>query len=328
MPLKISIKGGGNMNRFLSALIAWAVLVLPCGAQEKVMISIATGPTGGVYYPMGGGMANILTQNVPGLVATAESTAGSVANLEFIHTGKADVALSMADASWDAYKGLEKFKGNPVDVKALMVLYPNRMHVVSMEGLGINKIADLKGRRVSTGAPRSANELMAARVLEAAGVKNIQRERLTPQESANALKDRKIDAFFWVGGIPTASVTDFAATPGVRIKLVDHGDVVDAMNKKFGPLYVRDTIPAKTYPGQEVPNQCATVWNVLVASAKLPDQVAYNIVKTMFEKKEDMVRVHKEAENFNFKHQTSAAAVVPFHPGAAKYFAEKGHKLK
>jgi TRAP transporter TAXI family solute receptor len=316
------------MNKFFLALIASAAFVLPCSAQEKVMISIATGPTGGVYYPMGGGMANILTKNVPGLVATAESTAGSVANLEFISTGKADVAFSMADASWDAYKGLEKFKGKPVEVKALMVLYPNRMHVVSMEGVGINKIADLKGRRVSTGAPRSATELMAARVLEAAGVKNIQRERLTPQESANALKDRKIDAFFWVGGIPTASITDFAATPGVRIKLVDHADVVDAMNKKFGPLYVRDTIPAKTYPGQEVPNQCATVWNVLVASAKLPDQVAYNIVKTMFEKKEDMVRVHKEAENFDFKNQTNAAAVVPFHPGAAKYFAEKGHKLK
>jgi TRAP transporter TAXI family solute receptor len=309
-------------------LIACATMVLPASAQEKVMISIATGPTGGVYYPMGGGMANILTKNVPGLVATAESTAGSVANLEFIQTGKADVAFSMADAGWDAYKGLEKFKGKPVDVKALMVLYPNRMHVVSMEGLGISKIADLKGRRVSTGAPRSATELMAARVLEAAGVKDIQRERLTPQESANALKDRKIDAFFWVGGIPTASITDFGATPGVRIKLVDHADVVDPMNKKFGPLYIRDTIPAKSYPGQEVTNQCATVWNVLVASAKLPDHVAYNIVKTMFEKKEDMVRVHKEAENFDFKNQTNAAAVIPYHPGAAKYFAEKGLKLK
>ena len=316
------------MNRFLLGLIAWAIMVLPSSAQEKVMISIATGPTGGVYYPMGGGMANILTKNVPGLLATAESTAGSVANLEFIQTGKADVALSMADASWDAYKGLEKFKDKPVGVRALMVLYPNRMHVVSMEGLGINKVADLKGRRVSTGAPRSATELMAARVLEAAGVKDVQRERLTPQESANALKDRKIDAFFWVGGIPTASITDFAASPGVRIKLVDHADVVEPMNKKFGPLYIRDTIPAKSYPGQEVTNQCATVWNVLVASAKLPDQLAYNIVKTMFEKKEDMVRVHKEAENFDFKNQTNVAAVIPYHPGAAKYFAEKGHKLK
>jgi uncharacterized protein len=319
------------MNRFLLGLIGCAIMVLPSNAQEKVMISIATGPTGGVYYPLGGGMANILTKSVPGLTATAESTAGSVANLEFIQTGKADVALSMADASWDAYKGQEKFKDKPVGVRALMVLYPNRMHVVSMEGLGINKIADLKGRRVSTGAPRSATEVMAFRVLEGAGLnpaKDVQRERLTPQESANALKDRKIDAFFWVGGIPTASITDFAASPGVRIKLVDHADVVEPMNKKFGPLYIRDVIPAKSYPGQEAGNQCATVWNVLVASAKLPDHVAYNIVKTMFEKKQDMVQVHKEAENFDFKNQTNAAAVIPYHPGAAKYFAEKGHKLK
>jgi uncharacterized protein len=319
------------MNKFLLALIACATMVVPSSAQEKAMISIATGPTGGVYYPLGGGMANILTKNVPGLTATAESTAGSVANLEFIQTGKADVALSMADASWDAHKGQEKFKGKPVEVRALMVLYPNRMHVVSMEGLGINKVADLKGRRVSTGAPRSATEVMAFRVLEGAGLnpaKDVQRERLTPQESANALKDRKIDAFFWVGGIPTASITDFAASPGVRIKLVDHADVVEPMNKKFGPLYIRDVIPAKSYPGQEAANQCATVWNVLVASAKLPDHLAYNIVKTMFEKKEDMVRVHKEAENFDLKHQTNVAAVIPYHPGAAKYFAEKGHKLK
>jgi TRAP transporter TAXI family solute receptor len=320
------------MRKFhLVMAAACAALAMPVAAQNKIMISIATGPTGGVYYPMGGGMANILTKTIPGLVATAESTAGSVANLEFIHTGKADVALSMADAGWDAYKGQEKFKGRAVGVRALMVLYPNRMHVVSMEGLGINRIADLKGRRVSTGAPRSATELMAFRVLEAAGLnpeKDVQRERLTPQESANALKDRKIDAFFWVGGIPTASVTDFAASPGVRIKLVDHAEVVEPMNKKFGPLYVRDVIPAKSYPGQAATNHVATVWNVLVASATLPDQVAYDIVKTMFEKKEDMVRVHKEAENFDFKHQTLTAAVIPYHPGAAKYFAEKGHKLR
>ncbi|HEV8340966.1 MAG TPA: TAXI family TRAP transporter solute-binding subunit [Candidatus Binatia bacterium] len=319
------------MGNFLLGLIAICAFALPAAAQEKITISIATGPTGGVYYPMGGGMANLLTKSVPGLVATAESTAGSVANLEFIHTGKADVALSMADASWDAYKGQDKFKERPVGVRALMVLYPNRMHVVSMEGLGINKVADLKGRRVSTGAPRSATEVMAFRVLEAAGLnpeKDVRRERLTPQESANALKDRKIDAFFWVGGIPTSSVTDFAASPGVKIKLVDHADVVEAMNKKFGPLYVRDVIPAKSYPGQDAANQVATVWNVLVASAKLPDQVAYNIVKTMFEKKEDMVRVHKESESFDFKNQTNAAAVIPYHPGAARYFAEKGIQLK
>jgi TRAP transporter TAXI family solute receptor len=204
------------------------------------------------------------------------------------------------------------------------------MHVVTVEGTGINKFTDLNGKRVSTGAVNSATEVMATRLLDAYGMtpKNFTQERLDPGKSADAIKDRKLDAFFWVGGVPTSSVTDLAATPGMKIKLIDHADGVDAMVKKYGPLYVKDVIPAKSYQGQDAPNQIATVWNVLIADAKLPDQVAYNIVKTMFERKEDMIRVHAEARNFDLKYQTNAAAVIPFHPGAVKYFAEKGLKLK
>jgi len=319
------------MRKLMLALIASAAVLPPAVAQQKITLSIATGPTGGVYYPMGGGMANILSKTVPGLSATAESTAGSIANLEFLLTKKAEVALSMADASWDAYKGQEKFKGRPVPVRGLMVLYPNRFHIVTLEGLGINKVADLKGRRVSTGPPRSGTEVKANRVLEAAGLnpdKDIIRERLTVQESGNSLKDRKIDAFFWSGGIPTASVTDLAASPGVKIKFLDHAELAEVLNKKFGPLYVRDVIPGKSYPGQDKDAQVTTIWNILVTGADTPDEVAYNIVKTMFDKKEDMVRVHKESENFDLKHQTNAAIVIPFHPGAVKYFREQGLNVK
>jgi len=319
------------MRTLLLALIACAAAALPAAAQQKITISIATGPTGGVYYPMGGGMANILSKSVPGLSVTAEATAGSIANLDFLLTKKAEVALSMADASWDAYKGEDKFKGRPVPVRGLMVLYPNRFHIVTLEGLGINKVADLKGRRVSTGPPRSGTEVKANRVLEAAGLnpdKDITRERLTVQESGNALKDRKIDAFFWSGGIPTAAVTDLGASPGVKIKFIDHDDLVEVLNKRYGPLYVKDVIPAKSYPGQDKDAHVATIWNILVTSADTPDEVAYNIVKTMFDKKEDMVRVHKESENFDFKHQTNGAIVIPFHPGAVKYFREQGLNVK
>jgi TRAP transporter TAXI family solute receptor len=319
------------MRKFLLGLVACVAVALPAIAQQKITLSIATGPTGGVYYPMGGGMANILTKYVPGLNATAESTAGSIANLEFILTKKAEVALSMADASWDAYKGQEKFKGRPVPVRGLMVLYPNRFHIVTLDGLGINKVSDLKGRRVSTGPPRSGTEVKANRVLEAAGLnpdKDITRERLTVQESGNALKDRKIDAFFWSGGIPTAAVTDLAASPGVKIKFIEHDDLVAVLNKKYGPLYVKDVIPGKSYPGQDADAKVSTIWNILVTGADTPDEVAYNIVKTMFERKEDMVRVHKESQNFDFKYQTNAAIVIPFHPGAVKYFREKGLNVK
>jgi TRAP transporter TAXI family solute receptor len=253
-----------------------------------------------------------------------------MANLLLIQQRRADVALSMADAGWDAFKGQGKFQDRQVQVRALMVLYPNRMHVVTVEGTGINKIADLKGKRVSTGAPNSATQIMAYRVLEAYGIdpeKDIIRERLDPGKSAEAIKDKKLDAFFWVGGLPTSAVTDLGATPGIKLKLVDHSEALDPMVKKYGPLYVKDTIPAKTYPGQETTTQIVTVWNVLVADANMSDQLAYDIVKTLFDRKEDVVRVHAEAKNFDLKYQSDGAAVIPYHPGAKKYFAEKGVKL-
>jgi TRAP transporter TAXI family solute receptor len=319
------------MRRILTriALIAGALCALPAIAQTK-NIFVATGPTTGVYYPIGGAIADVLTKNLPNLNATAGSTDGSMANLLLIQQRRADVALSMADAGWDAFKGQDKFQGRQVPVRALMVLYPNRMHVVTVEGTGINKIADLKGKRVSTGAPNSATQIMAFRVLEAHGInpeKDIIRERLDPGKSAEAIKDKKLDAFFWVGGLPTAAVTDLGATPGIKLKLVDHSEALDPMVKKYGPLYVKDTIPAKTYPGQETTSQIVTVWNVLVADANMSDQLAYDIVKTLFDRKEDIVRVHAEAKNFDLKNQSAGAAVIPYHPGAMKYFAEKGVKL-
>jgi TRAP transporter TAXI family solute receptor len=306
-----------------------AIHALATHAQTQ-NIFVATGPTTGVYYPLGGGIADVLTKNVPGLNATAGSTDGSMANLLLIQQRRANLGLSMADAGWDAFKGQGKFENRKVDVRALMVLYPNRMHVVTVEGTGINKISDLKGKRVSTGAPNSATQIMAYRVLEAYGIdpeKDIIRERLDPGKSAEAIKDKKLDAFFWVGGLPTPAVTDLGATPGVKLKLVDHSDAFDAMVKKYGPLYVKDTIPAKTYPGQETPSQIVTVWNVLVADTNMNDQLAYDIVKTLFDRKEDLVRVHAEAKNFDLKNQSAGAAVIPYHPGAKKYFAEKGIKL-
>jgi TRAP transporter TAXI family solute receptor len=317
------------MRRILvgGAFALLTLLAFAAHAQPKSNIFVATGPTTGVYYPIGGGVAEVLTKYIPGLNATAGATDGSMANLLLIGQGRADVGFTMADAGWDAFKGQEKFKDKQVQVRALMVLYPNRMHIVTVEGTGINKVADLKGKRVSTGAPNSATQIMAYRVLEAYGInpeKDIVRERLDPGKSADAIKDKKLDAFFWVGGLPTPAVTDLGATPGLKLKLIDHSEALEPMLKKYGPLYVKDTIPAKTYPGQDAANQIVTVWNVLVADQKMPDQLAYDIVKTLFDHKDDLVRIHAEAKNFELKNQTASAAVIPYHPGAKKYFAEKG----
>jgi len=313
----------------LSAVTAAAVLFGVAHAQQKT-ISIGTGGTGGVYYPLGGGLANVLTKSIPGLQATAEVTGGSVDNLKLLGAGRSEVGFSMADAALDAEKGQDKFKGNPVPVRTLMILYPNQMHVVTIEGTGIEKMADLKGKRVSTGSGGSATEVMAFRVIEAAGLdkdKDMKRERLGVAESVNALKDRKIDAFFWVGGLPTAAVTDLGATPGVKIKLVDHADLAPKMNAKYGNLYAGSSIKAGTYPGQTADNKNTVVWNILVANANMSDQMAYDIVKTIVDKRDDLIAVHKEAKNFTVDNQVKDYSPIPWHPGAVKYFKEKGAKM-
>ncbi len=313
----------------VGAAAAVALLLGVAQAQEKA-ISIGTGGTGGVYYPMGGGLANVLTKALPGVQATAEVTGGSVDNLKLLGAGRSELGFSMVDAALDAVNGTGKFSGAKIPVRTLMVLYPNQMHVVSIEGTGVNKLSDLKGKRVSTGSGGSATEVMAFRVIEAAGLnkdKDMTRERLGVAESVNALKDRKIDAFFWVGGLPTAAVTDLGATPGVKIKLVDHAEVADAMNKKYGNLYAGSAIKAGTYPGQTTDNKNTVVWNILVANEKMPDEMAYNIVKTIIDKKADLVAVHGEAKNFTVENQVKDYSPIPWHPGAAKYFKEKGAKM-
>src|SRR6188768_1145899 len=294
---------------------------------EQINLSIATGGTGGVYYPLGGGMAAVLSKYVPGTQATAEVTGGSVANLQLIGTGKPYLAMTMVDAGIDALKGQDKFTGKPVPVRTLMVMYPNRMHVVTIEGTGITKMSDLKGKRVSTGSGGSATEVMAFRVIEAAGLdkdKDMKRERLGVAESVNAIKDRKIDAFFWVGGIPTAAVTDLAASPGMKMKLIDHSETAEKMNAKYGKLYTAAKIPAGSYPGQDKDNAITEVWNLIVTGGKMSDDDAYAIVKTLVEKKEDIVAVHKEALSFSIDNQVQDRSPIPFHPGALKYFKEKG----
>jgi TRAP transporter TAXI family solute receptor len=319
--------------RFRTALAALAAVALaaslPALAQQGSRISITTGGTGGVYYPLGGGMANVLSKYVPGLQATAEVTGGSIDNLKLIGSGKAEVGFSMVDAAWEAAQGLDKFKDGKVSARTLMVLYPNRMQVVTVDGTGIAKLSDLKGRRVSTGAPGSGVEVMAMRVLEAIGIdpkKDIKQERLGAAESVNAIKDRKIDAFFWVGGVPTAAITDLAATPGTKVKLINHSEALDAMNKKYGPLYVKGIIPSTAYQGMDTPVENIDVWNILVTSDKMSDKMAYDIVKTLMEKKPELVAVHKEAENIDLKYQ-KVGSPIPYHPGAKKYFEENGIKF-
>jgi TRAP transporter TAXI family solute receptor len=314
------------------AVAAAAMAATAATAQQSKQLSIATGGTGGVYYPLGGGFGNILGKEIPGVTATAQVTGGSVANLQLIGSGKADIAFSQVDAAWDAINGTDKFTSTgKLPIRALVVMYPNHMHVVSVDGTGITKVEDMKGKRVSTGSPGSATEVYALRVIEAAGLdpeKDMRRERLGVAESVNALKDRKIEAFFWVGGLPTAAVTDLASTPNTKIKVIDIAQYTKKMNAKYGPLYAEATIPASTYKGMEADAKNNSVWNIMAVNASMDEKLAYDLTRIMLEKRQDLALVHKEALNIKPDWQTSSRAGIPWHPGALKYFKEKGMKVE
>jgi TRAP transporter TAXI family solute receptor len=312
------------MKRLLYMLLAGCALIGAAEAQQT-RLSISTGGTGGVWYPMGGAMANVLSKTLPNTSVTAEVTGGSVDNLKLIATGRSDIGFSMVDTAWEAATGGGKFK-DKVPMRTLAVVHPLVMHVVTVEGRGIEKMSDLRGKRISTGPPGSGTEVMAIRILEAYGIstKDIRQERLSVAEAANAIKDRKIDAFLHAAGVPLPAVTDVSATPGIRVKLIDHADSVEAMAKKYGPIYARGRIPSKTYAAQEREVLTANVWGVLYVNENMSDKLAYDIVKTLFEKQSDLVLAHRESANMTFDNQTIGASPVAWHPGALRFFNEKG----
>ena len=292
----------------------WAV------AQTMIRLSIATGGTGGVYYPYGGGMAAVLSKHLPGVEATAEVTAASVDNCKLVAAQKADLGFVMGDTAHDAYIGAGKFK-EKLPLRNLAVLYSNFMHIVALDGKGINTVADLKGKKVSTGAPGSGTEVKGLRVLEAYGInpdKDITRDRLGASESAAALKDRKLDAYIWDGGLPTASILDLAATPGIKIKLLGHEEAVAKMVAKYGPVYFKGKIPKNTYPGIATDTPVAAVANALLCHEKMDPTLAYNILKTFFAHKPELVAVHKEATHLDVGRCRRG---VPHSP------ASRGHKI-
>lgn len=313
----------------LPVLLLVAILVVSgCAAPAPTKkISIASGPTGGVYYPYSGGIAKVISKYVPNTEATAESTAASVDNCKLLKAGKADLALVMADVGYDALQGRDKFaEEGKIPLRTLAVLYGNYMHIVASEASGIKSVPDLKGKRVSTGAAGSGTEVKCTRVLEAYGIdpdKDFTRERLDPAKSADAMKDRKLDAFCWDGGLPTSSIMDLAATPGMKILLLDHEEAIKKMNDKYGPLYYKLVIPKGTYTGLDKDVPVAGVANILVSTDKLDETLAYNILKALFEHKDELVAVHREAEKLTLEGAVTGSP-IPYHPGAIKFYKEKG----
>lgn len=302
----------------------FCVLFAAACSSQQAFLSIATGGTGGVYYPYGGGLAKIISENIPGVQANAEVTGASVDNLKLLQQGRADLAFTLADTLAEAVKGTGPFASTgAVPARTIAILYQNFTHIVVLEESGIGGVADLRGRNVSVGSPGSGTELIATRVLEAAGLdaqRDIRRQALGVAESVNALKDGKLDAFFWSGGLPTPAVQDLAGTSGIRIRLLPNAEFAAALSKKYGPgLYGEAMVPARSYRGVTGPVPVITVGNLLVAPASMPEPLAHDITKLMFDEQRQLIAIHPEA-----RHLAPAGgpgdSPAPFHPGAIRYY--------
>jgi TRAP transporter TAXI family solute receptor len=290
-------------------------------------LSIATGNTGGVYYPYGGGLARIISHSLPRVDVTAEVTAASVDNLKLIQQGKADIAFTFGDTLDDALRGRAAFTRSPVRARTLANLYPSYTQIATLESENINRVIDLRGKVVSIGSPGSGTEVMAVRLLKAAGLdvkRDLHPQGLSVNASVDALKDGKIDAFFWTGGIPTASLLDLTSTMGLRPKLLPNDDLLPALQAAYGPsLYFRRVVPRGTYPGLTLDVGVVAVANLLVVDERMSDDIAYDLTRVLFEKQSDLAAVHPEGAKLTLETAIEGSP-APYHPGAIRYYRERG----
>lgn len=287
-------------------------------------LTIATGGTGGVYYVLGGGLATVIGDSVPGYSATAQETNASVDNMQLIANGGADIAFSLADTAADAVEGREAFEGAPVDACALGLLYDNYTQLVASANSGVASVEDLRGKVVSLGSPGSGTEVIALRILEVAGLDpdaDIERQQLGIDDTVAALRDGTIDAGFWSGGLPTGALTDYASSG--EMVIVPTGDSVGGLAEAYGEFYTAGEIPADSYDGQTEAVSTVVVPNVLVVSSDTPEDLQRQLTAALFDNKDGLAEVHPEANNLD----PATAGDVTFMdvcPGSQTYFDEQG----
>ena len=316
-------------NPRLSAAIVAVALGFAAPAAAQMQLSIATGGTGGVYYPMGGGLAEIINNHIDGYSATAEVTGASVENMGLIATGDADLAIALADTVAQAYTGTGRFEGQQLSmVRGIASMYANMVQIVALEGSGVTTLADLRGRRVSVGAPGSGTEVNAEQILSANGLSydDIEEQRLNFNETADALANGDIDAGFWSVGAPTSSILNLATTQSIHMIALSPEEMTAAIGAN--PIFARTTLPGGVYAGVDEAVPVVGVPNVLVVSAEMDDDLAYAITKARGELDPNTIiaelqAVHPAANQTTVEF-TLDATPVPLHPGAIRYFEEIG----
>jgi TRAP transporter TAXI family solute receptor len=314
------------LERVTVVAVAGAVAATLAVAQDNKFFRIGTGGTAGTYYPIGGMIANAIS-NPPNLVATAVASNGSVANINGIQSGTLESGFTQSDVAYWAYTGTGVYEGKPkvADLRLIANLYPETIHLVARKGANIKSVADLKGKRVSLDEPGSGTLVDARIILGAYGIteKDIKPEYLKPNQAGDKMRDGSLDAFFFVGGYPTSAISELASAGGGIDLVPVTGPEVDKMLKQYA-FFAPDTIPANTYKGVGEVKTIA-VGAQWVTSAKLPEALIYEITKAMWN---DSTRKLLDAGHAKGRAITKASATagagIPFHPGAEKFYKEAG----
>jgi TRAP transporter TAXI family solute receptor len=307
----------------LTAMIAAATLALPAAAQADEFINILTGGTSGVYYPLGVGLSKIYADNIPGARTQVQSTKASVENLNLLQQGKGELALALGDSVKLAWEGDADagFKAPLDKLRGIAAVYPNYIQIVASKDSGIATLADLKGKGLSVGAPKSGTELNARAIFAAAGMsyEDLGKVEYLPfAESVELMKNRQLDATLQSAGLGVASIKDLSASIPVQMVSVP-ADVVE----KLGAPYVAATIPAGTYDGQDADVPTVAVVNFLVTREDVSEETAYQMTKLLFENLPELEASHKAAAQIKLENALTGMP-IPLHPGAERYYKEKG----
>jgi len=286
------------------------------------LLSVATGNTTGVYYQVGGGYADVITRHLPGYQAAAEPTAASGDNVARVSRGDAEVAFAQSDVVDDAVKGEGMFN-SPQPIRALAQIFPSYITMCVRADARVATPADLRGKRVSTGSPRSGTELVAQRVLRAVGLdpaKDIQAQKWSLTRSVTAMVDGELDALIWAGGLPTPGISDLVDRLKGNVVFLPLTSVVPVLRQQYGPLYQEATLAKGVYhTPADVP--AATIGNMIIVPANMPDQLADDLTRLLFDYQPEIAKVHPEGGHFD-KALGRRTEPVPLHPGAARRYGK------
>lgn len=317
----------GLIGTLTGVLSITSILMLACrGSSETTFISIGTGGTGGVYYPYGGGLAEIWSKNLPGIKAVAEVTAASVENVKLAHKGETVIGEVMGDVAYQAYHGEGQFEGNRQNILAMAVMYPNIMQVVALKSSGVESMSQLEGETVSIGAPGSGTAYMSDLVFDVLGIaeESFRTRRLSFIESANAMRDHTISVGIWSVAPPTSSIMDLATTHDIN--LIPFSPTEQKKITERYPFYTSYNLPAGIYRGIEAPVPTISVWNVIICKADLPEELVYNLTRVLFENNDYLQQIHHFAV-YTTVENTLNHTPIPLHPGSINYIKDIGFEV-